>query len=293
MHSGQSAIFLDVPPRSRYLTFVIKNPSELKEVILALSHMVDGTSVVMGLGIKVAMTLQQEVPGLRLFPELKGAKQPVHATPGDLWFWLRGDDLGELLHRGRALEVIAQPAFELHNVVDGFKYGEGLDLTGFQDGTENPKDNDAINAALMEGESPKMDGSSFVAVQQWLHDLNYFESLSAQDQDNIIGRSKISNEELPTAPKSAHVKRVEQEDFSPEAFVVRRSSPWIENQQSGLMFLAFGHSFDAFEAQLQRMLGLDDNITDALFDFSRPLTGNYYWCPPVGKEGLNLAQLMS
>ncbi len=293
MHSGQPAIFIDVPPRSRYLTFVIKNPSELKDVITALSHMVDGTSVVMGLGIKVAMTLQKEVPGLRLFPELKGAKQPVHATPGDLWFWLRGEDLGELLHRGRALEVIAQPAFELHNVVDGFKYGDGMDLTGYQDGTENPEGDEAIEATLMQGESSKMDGSSFVAVQQWLHDLNYFESLSAQEQDNVIGRSKDTNEEIPSAPISAHVKRVEQEDFTPEAFVVRRSSPWIENQQSGLMFLSFGHSFDAFEAQLHRMLGLDDNVTDALFDFSRPLTGNYYWCPPVGKEGLNLAQLFS
>ena len=75
--------------------------------------------------------------------------------------------------------------------------------------------------------------------------------------------------------------------------MVRRSTPWIENQQSGLVFVSFGHSFDAFKMQMKRMVGLDDGITDALFAFSKPLTVNYYWCPPIGKEGLDIAQLMS
>ncbi len=293
MHTGQPAIFLDIPSRSRYLTFTIKNPIELKNVLTSLSHMVDGTSVVMGIGAKVVTALHKKVPGLHLFPELSKAPVPMSTTPGDLWFWLRGDDLGKLLHRGRAIEVIANPAFELINVVDGFKYGDGMDLTGYEDGTENPIDELAQQAALMSGESAKMDGSSFVAVQQWLHDLNYFEELPAQQQDHIIGRAKTTNEEIDDAPKSAHVKRVEQDDFDPQAYVVRRSSPWIENQQSGLMFVSFGHSFDAFELQLNRMVGLDDGVTDALFTFSKPLTGNYYWCPPMGEEGLDLAQLMS
>ena len=292
MQKGQPAIFLDIPARSRYLTFVIKQPSELKNVLKSLSHMVDGTNVVMGIGIKVVTTIHKEVPGLQLFPEFPKAQVPVVASPGDLWFWLRGDDLGELLHRGRAIEVIAKPAFELHQVVDGFKYGHGMDLTGYEDGTENPKDEDAVEAALMQGESDKMDGSSFVAVQQWLHDLNYFESLALEQQDHTIGRSKETNEELGDAPISAHVKRVEQEDFDPPAFIVRRSAPWIENQQSGLMFIAFGHSFDAFEKLLTRMVGEEDGVSDALFSFSKPVTGNYYWCPPLGKEGLNLAQLL-
>ena len=293
MHQGQPAIFLDIPARSRYLTFVVEQAGELKNVLNSLSHMVDGTSVVMGIGVKVVTTLQKEVPGLQLFPEFKQAQISLNATPGDLWFWLRGDDMGELLHRGRAIEVIAKPAFKLHHVVDGFKYGHGMDLTGYEDGTENPVDDDALQAALMTGESEKMDGSSFVAVQQWLHDLNHFEELSAIEQDHVIGREKASNDELDDAPASAHVKRVEQDDFDPPAYVVRRSSPWIENQQSGLMFLSFGHSFDAFEMQLSRMVGEDDGISDALFTFSKPITGNYYWCPPLGKEGLNLAQLMS
>lgn len=292
MHQGQPAILEDIPARSRYLTFVIKQPTEIKKVLDSLSHMVDGTSVVMGIGIKIVTTLQKEVPGLQLFPDFSDAPVSVSATPGDLWFWLRGDDMGDLLHRGRAIEVIAKPAFEIHQVVDGFKYGDGMDLTGYEDGTENPKSDEAVTAAYMTEESEKMDGSSFVAVQQWQHDLNHFEKLSENEQDNVIGRRKSDNKEIADAPKSAHVKRVEQDDYDPPAYVVRRSSPWIENQQSGLMFLSFGHSFDAFEAQLARMVGTEDGVTDALFTFSTPITGNYYWCPPLAKGGVNLAQLM-
>ena len=41
----------------------------------------------------------------------------------------------------------------------------------------------------------------------------------------------------------------------------------------------------AFEAQMRRMAGLDDGITDALFRFTHPLTGAYFWCPPVATDG--------
>ena len=55
------------------------------------------------------------------------------------------------------------------------------------------------------------------------------------------------------------------------------------------MFLAFGHSFDAFEAQLRRMSGLEDGIVDGLYRISKPLTGGYYWCPPVREGRLDLS----
>ena len=76
-----------------------------------------------------------------------------------------------------------------------------------------------------------------------------------------------------------------------KAFVVRRSMPWADNGQAGLMFLAFGHSFDAFEAQLRRMSGLEDGIVDGLYRISTPLTGGYYWCPPVLNGHLDFSAL--
>jgi putative iron-dependent peroxidase len=88
-----------------------------------------------------------------------------------------------------------------------------------------------------------------------------------------LGVRASATTSLPDAPESAHVKRTAQEDFTPPAFVLRRSMPWTCGAQSGLMFVAFGHSFDAFEAQMRRMAGLDDGVVDGLFSISRPSPG--------------------
>lgn len=112
--------------------------------------------------------------------------------------------------------------------------------------------------------------------------------MQPEERDHCIGRRRSDNEELDDAPESAHVKRTAQESFDPEAFVVRRSMPWADASAAGLMFVAFGHSLDAFEAQMRRMVGLDDGIVDALFRFTRPLSGAYFWCPPVKGGKLQL-----
>ena len=117
-------------------------------------------------------------------------------------------------------------------------------------------------------------------------------ALPQHERDDIMGRRLSDNEELDDAPESAHVKRTAQESFEPEAFIVRRSMPWTQGQDAGLMFLAFGRTLDAFEVQLRRMSGLEDGITDALYRFSRPLTGGYYWCPPRKDGLLDLSALL-
>jgi putative iron-dependent peroxidase len=54
------------------------------------------------------------------------------------------------------------------------------------------------------------------------------------------------------------------------------------------MFVSFGRSFDAFDAfdaQMHRMVGAENGVTDALFTFARPLTAAGFWCPPVTTGG--------
>ena len=172
-----------------------------------------------------------------------------------------------------------------------FSIDSGRDLTGFVDGTENPKGKKASAAAIVRGAGAGLDGSSFVAVQQWVHDFRRFEAMSAKDQDNAVGRRRSDNKELTGAPRSSHVKRTAQESFSPEAFILRRSMPWTDGDAGGLNFVAFGKSFDAFEAQLKRMVGAEDGITDALFKFTRPVTGSYFWCPPHSEGPIGSARL--
>src|SRR5690606_14699278 len=136
-----------------------------------------------------------------------------------------------------------------------------------------------------------LDGSSYVAVQQWLHDLDAFEALADEDANRHFGRHRVTNEELEDSPESAHVKRTAQESFDPEAFMLRRSMPWMMNMQAGLVFVAFGKSLYAFEAQMKRMAGHEDGITDAIFSISKPVNGAYYWCPPMRGGQLDLRRL--
>ena len=281
----QPGILAPVPRLARYLTFEWVPGGDLRGALGCLAVAVDPAATVVGLGRSAVLALGRDLPGLRDFPARAGAGIEVPSTPAALWCWLRGDDRGELVHRTRAIEAALAPALRTQAIIDTFQYGASRDLTGYEDGTENPTGAEATAAAVLQGAGPGLDGSSFVAVQQWLHDLDRFAAMSRDEQDAIVGRRRDDNVEIDDAPPSAHVKRTAQESFDPEAFVVRRSMPWADGARAGLVFVAFGRSFDAFEAQMRRMAGEEDGIVDALFGFTHPLTGAYFWCPPVGPAG--------
>lgn len=287
----QPGILAPVPSLARYLVFQREPAADPRQALGNLRDLTHGPQIVVGVGHSLVLALGREIEGLKVFPSNISTKGDVPSTPADLWVWLRGEDRGELFHLARTIERAVSPAFQLVQVIDAFRYGKGLDLIGYEDGTENPKDAAAIEACSVSGSGPGLDGSSFVAVQQWVHDLDKFERMPSDEQDNSIGRRKSDNEELEDAPESSHVKRTAQESFDPEAFVLRRSMPWADEHNGGLVFVAFGKTFYAFEAQLNRMVGNEDDISDALFRFTRPITGSYFWCPPLKNERLDLAAL--
>lgn len=274
-----------VPAVARYLTFALRPGEDPRPSLEALGKVEITEAAVFGIGASVAAAMRKKVEGLRSFPEHAGVGVEVPSTPGALWVCLRGEDRGELLHQGRAIEARIIEAFELRQALDGFRYKDSRDLTGYEDGTENPKGDRALDAAF------DSSGASFVAVQKWQHDLDTFLSWEPEEQDNALGRHKSTNEEFD-APPSAHTKRAAQESFSPEAFILRRSMPWAEGTKQGLVFVAYGKSFDAFEAVLSRMTGEEDGIVDSIFRFSRPLAGAYYYCPPVKDGKLDLRALL-
>lgn len=287
----QSGILLPIPKQARYLAFSILDKDMLRNCLAELAQLCDGKRLVVGLGQSLVSELGIEIPGLRSFPVLSNLGIEVPSTPAALWCWLRGNDRGELYEFGKQLEEVLSPGFRLDDVVDAFEYKDGRDLSGYEDGTENPKGEDALAAALVAGEGPGLDGGSFVAVQQWLHDLDHFQTMPPQQRDNTIGRHISDNEEFDEAPASAHVKRAAQESYQPPAFILRRSMPWVDSTDAGLVFVAFGKSLTAYESILRRMVGSEDKVTDALFDFTRPINGAYYWCPPMQDDRLDLSKL--
>ena len=285
MSTYQAGILAEqVPPLARHIFFTLDSTEHLAAALHRLAQLVDGDATVVGFGKSLLQALQMPLDKLRVFPALSNQGIDVPSTQHALWCWLRGNDRGELLYRTDALIAALTPALKVVQVTEAFRYKSGHDLTGYEDGTENPVAQAAIDA-VMDIEVP---GGCYVAVQHWQHDLSGFKSLPQEEQDHIFGRRLSDNEEIEDAPESAHVKRTAMEDFEPAAFVVRRSMPYIDGDQAGLVFVSFAKTLDFYEMQLRRMMGFDDGIIDGLFSFSRPVTGGYYWCPPIHNGQLKL-----
>jgi len=291
MNNCQPGILAAETRLARYMTFSIVDADEVLPALEGLASIIDCPGVVVGIGASVLKLFNKTLPELKDFPSLSAPGFDIPATPAACWCWLRGNDRGELFHRSRRIELALESAFELVDVIDAFQYSDNKDLSGYIDGTENPGGDEAVAAALLSGRGEGLDGSSFVAVQQWLHDFDKFQEKTVQQQDNIIGRHIADNEEFDSAPISAHVKRSAQESFQPEAFILRRSMPWADGMDAGLVFVAFGKSLAAFEAIFNRMLGNEDKVVDGLFDFTQPISGAYFWCPPVKRDKLDLSFL--
>lgn len=130
MASSQSGVLPPVPSHSRYLEFgVVSDVDSLTELRSLGSQTID-ESVVVGLGPGLMQGLKRPIDGLRPFRGLSGPGCEVPSTQADLWAWIRGCDRGVITHRARLFTRLVQPAFRCDRVVDSFKYGRGLDLTG-------------------------------------------------------------------------------------------------------------------------------------------------------------------
>jgi putative iron-dependent peroxidase len=285
----QPAVLADPPALARSLVFRLRPKADPAPALRALRDAMPPDWGIIAIGEQLALRAGRPIPGLRTFPAFSGPEALVPSTQGSLWVLLRADEFTSLYKHEGIVRGLLRATFAIEDAVNTFFYDGGRDLSGFEDGTANPRDEAAVVAAIV-ADGP-LAGSSFVAVQRWIHDLNHFSGLTPADADNIIGRRLATNEEFEDAPESAHVKRTAQELFVPEAYIVRRSMPWSDGEEHGIEFIAYADTLDKFEEMLRRMAGLDDGITDGLFTFSHPLTGGYYWVPPVRDGRVDLSAL--
>lgn len=271
-----------------YLFYRLEHPSSLAMAMASLQRVADGVSVVVGL----APSLVKDGYGMKAYQSLNDALSPI--LQYDLVLWLRSDDRGSLYHLWRQCDQVLKDAFSCAHVVNAYTYQNKYDLSGFEDGTENPEGDDVDTVAIVASEQKGLEGASYWALQQWQHDFTWLDKASQAQKESCVGRSLDDNREFEDNPPHAHVKRTAQESFSPEANMWRRSMPWNDLQaNSGLMFSCFATSFYPFEVQLNRMVGNEDGIVDGIFSFSKVLSTGYYFCPPFLKGRLDLSCLKS
>lgn len=281
----QPCILSPISKHARFVELSLISDKSPREALRCLQNMEIDDNLLIGLGASFLSKLEKNIDGFHEFPSKFSGTQYIPSTQADLMIRIEHDDCGFIAEISRNSLTCLSEYFKLERQLECFKYDEGLDLSGYVDGTENPEGHDAKSAAILNSDDQNLTGSSFITLQKWQHDLHTLKSKPQEDQDNIIGRRLSDNEELDDAPNSAHVKRTAQESFSPEAFMLRRSMPWSDINGEGLHFVSFANSLYPFETQLNRMIGGEDEIIDRIFEFSKPITGAHYWCPPkVGKS---------
>jgi putative iron-dependent peroxidase len=206
------------------------------------------------------------------------------ATQHDLWLWINGSSQDVVFEHTRAAAEAIETVARLAAEQVGFVHRDSRDLTGFIDGTANPSLLEAPIAALVPDGQPGAGGSHVLAMR-WVHDLDSFEALPTGDQEAVFGRTKADGIELAdgTGPPTAHIARVEIEDAAGvELPIYRRSVPYGTVAEHGLYFVAFSADRSRFDTMLGRMFGTDDDgLLDRLTDFSRPVSGAYYYAPPL------------
>ena len=221
---------------------------------------------------------------LHPFPERIYGGRSAPSTGGDLLLHLisrRQDLCFELALRFRR-EL--GDRVEVQDEVHGFRYLDSRDLTGFIDGTENPKGQARAGVALIGDEDPAFAGGSYVFTQRYVHDLAKWRGVPTREQEKVIGRRKRDSRELSARakPPTAHISRVVIEEDGEELEILRHSFPYGTTSEHGLFFIAYSRDPSRPERMLERMMGSSgDGLHDRLLEFTRAVSGANFFAPSL------------
>ena len=218
------------------------------------------------------------------FEALQGGKHSAPSTPGDLFFHLRASTLDMCFELARQIMRRLGSAVGTYDEVHAFRYLDNRDPLGFVDGTESPRGQAAVAAALInEG---TWAGGSYIIEQKYVHNLTAWDSLSVEEQEHVIGRTKLDDTQLPDdeQPTNSHVtmNTIEDADGN-ELQIVRDNLAFGEaSGEQGTFFMSYAADPRVTELMLRRMfLGEPEGNYDRILDFSTPLTGCLFFAPPV------------
>ncbi|MCU5771096.1 Dyp-type peroxidase [Erwiniaceae bacterium BAC15a-03b] len=173
-------------------------------------------------------------------------------------------------------------AITVEDETHGFRWVEDRDLSGFVDGTENPQGEKRQQVAIIADGSDR--GGSYVFTQRWQHNLKQWQRLDVSKQEQVMGRTKVSNEELDSAsrPATSHISRVDLKENGQGLKILRQSLPYgTVSGNNGLFFIAYCATLYNIEQQLLSMFGEHDGKFDAMLRFTKPVSGSYFFAPSL------------
>lgn len=235
----------------------------------------------------------------RMFPDLprpaqlhplapiNGPKHVAPSTPGDLLLHLRSKHLDLCFELARQVVRSVQGHVEVVDETHGFKYFDERDLLGFVDGSQNPEGSAATTAAVIGEEDAAYAGGSYVIVQKYVHDLTTWEALTVEQQERVIGRTKLDDIQFSDAqmPSDAHVQLntiIDPDGVQKQ--ILRGNMPFgdVGTGEFGTYYIAYAADPTVTEHMLHNMyIGDPPGNTDRILDFSTPLTGCLFLVPTV------------
>jgi putative iron-dependent peroxidase len=235
--------------------------------------------------------------GLHPFREIRAGLRHAVSTPGDLLFHIRSVRMDLCFELATQIMTRLDSAVTVEDEVHGFRYFDDRDVIGFVDGTENPVGEAAARATLIGAEDLAFAGGSYVIVQKYLHDLAGWNAIPVEQQEKIIGRTKLSDIELDAKakPSYAHNQLTTITVDGEEIKIVRDNMPFGApgRGEYGTYFIGYSRSPATIEQMLTNMfVGLPEGNYDRLLDISRPMTGTLFFVPSqtlldnIGANGL-------
>ena len=222
---------------------------------------------------------------LHPFRALDGPRHRAVSTPGDLLFHIRHERMDMCFEFATQVMSRLAGAVTVADEVHGFRFFDERDLLGFVDGTENPVGRSAAEAAITGDADPGFAGGSYVIVQKYLHDMKAWNALPVEDQERVIGRSKLSDIEMPDEVKPANshvaVNTITDPDGT-ERQILRANMPFGElgRGEFGTYYIAYAATPSVTEQMLVNMfIGNPPGNTDRILDFSTAVTGSLYFAP--------------
>lgn len=292
MSTPQHGIFAQGTVAHHFLEFDL-HPVELARAIEAFGQLrspavsAGGVNIVVAFGADLwrRIAAGRAPASLRSFTGVIGPDgRRAPATQHDVWLWISGSTQDVVFEHARAAAIALAGVAALGSEQPCFVHRDSRDLTGFIDGTANPQMLEAPSVALVPDGEPGEAGSHVIAMR-WVHDLAAFDALPVAEQERVFGRTKADSVELEgdAKPPTAHIARVEiHGEAGEELPIYRRSVPYGTVAEHGLYFLAFSAEPARYERMLARMFGTSgDGRHDRLADYSRPVSGAYYFAPSL------------
>ncbi len=222
---------------------------------------------------------------LHPFAEIRGAVHTAPSTPGDLLFHIRAERPDMCFDLERLILDKLGDAVTVVDEVQGFRYFDSRDLLGFVDGTENPTGESMLESSLVGVEDAAFEGGSYVVVQKYLHDLDAWGTLSTEQQEAIIGRTKPDNVELDQDAKGrkSHksLNTITDAD-GVEHDILRDNMPFGRPgaAEFGTYFIGYARELWVTERMLRNMfVGDPEGDYDRILDFSAAVTGTVFFVP--------------